>query len=215
MPEQRYIYVVLFSTPFRTGKFIRAVTRYPYNHSAISLSPKMEYVWSFARHYKAAAFYAGFTKESFLRYNQNGNIATIKICAVPISEENYSDLKKHIEFLENQGDEMIYNLISAAGFPFRKRIRIRNSYTCIEFVLSMLKKYADIPVLKERDFCTIKELSDILDGYRIYEGSAEKFIEKAHWCGDKFDEKKGFPFYFKKTVSNNAKLLCRFIKGEK
>ncbi len=215
MPEQKFLYVAFFSTPFRTGEFIRAVTKYPYNHAAVSLSPEMKYVWSFSRHYKGAPFYAGFTKESLLRYDQNGNIAQIKLCAVPISEENYHRIEKDIEYLEKHRDDTLYNLISAGAFPFRKQIHIKNALTCVEFVLSMLKKYADIPVLKNRDFCTVKELSEALNSYTIFEGSAEKYIRKAEWCGDNFDEKKGFLFYFKNTVSNNAKLIWRFITGKK
>ena len=215
MSEHKFLYVALFSTPFRTGEFIRVMTKYPYNHAAISLSPEMKYVWSFSRHYKAAPFYAGFTKESLLRYEQNGNIAQMRLFAVPISEENFRGIKKEIEYLEKHRDETLYNLISAGAFLFRKQIHIKNSQTCVEFVLSMLKKYADIPVLRDMDFCNIKELSEILEPYIIYEGSAEKYIRSAEWCGDEFDKEMGLWFCFSKTVSNNAKLIWRFISRKK
>ena len=215
MEEKRFFYVAFLSTPYKMGEFIRKMTGFPYNHTAISLSPKMKYLYSFSRHYKNAPFYGGFTKESVLRYRKKDIFARIKICAVPVSEENYQKAKKRLEFFANHSEEYIYNMISAACFPFKTRVKIKNSFTCVEFVLSMLKKYAEVPVLKNKKFCSIKELSALLEDYKIYEGSAEKFIENAGWEGDTFPQEKGKWFYWKKTALNNGKLVYRFVKREK
>lgn len=215
MEEKRFFYVAFLSTPYKMGEFIRKMTGFPYNHTAISLSPKMKYLYSFSRHYKNAPFYGGFTKESVLRYRKKDIFAKIKICAVPVSEENYQKSKKRLEFFTNHSEEHIYNMISAACFPFKTRVRIKHSYTCVEFVLSMLEKYSEIPVLKNKKFCSIKELSALLEDYKIYEGSAEKFIENACWEGDTFPQEKGKWFYWKKTALNNGKLVYRFAKREK
>ncbi|MBE6893359.1 MAG: hypothetical protein E7482_05040 [Ruminococcaceae bacterium] len=215
MEKKRFFYVAFLSTPYKMGEFIRKMTGFPYNHTAISLSPKMKYLYSFSRHYKNAPFYGGFTKESVLRYRKKDNFAKIKICAVPVSEENYQKAKKRLEFFANHSEEHIYNMISAACFPFKTRVRIKHSYTCVEFVLSMLEKYSEIPVLKNKKFCSIKELSALLEDYKIYEGSAEKFIENACWEGDTFPQEKGKWFYWKKTALNNGKLVYRFAKREK
>ena len=215
MEEKRFFYVAFLSTPYKMGEFIRKMTGFPYNHTAISLSPKMKYLYSFSRHYKNAPFYGGFTKESVLRYRKKDNFARIKICAVPVSEENYQKAKKRLEFFANHSEEYIYNMISAACFPFKTRVKIKNSFTCVEFVLSMLEKYAEIPVLKNKKFCSIKELSALLEDYKIYEGSAEKFIENACWEGDTFPQEKGKWFYWKKTALNNGTLVYRFVKREK
>ncbi|MBQ5322017.1 MAG: hypothetical protein J6J07_01065, partial [Oscillospiraceae bacterium] len=188
MEEKRFFYVAFLSTPYKMGEFIRKMTGFPYNHTAISLSPKMKYLYSFSRHYKNAPFYGGFTKESVLRYRKKDIFAKIKICAVPVSEENYQKAKKRLEFFANHSEEYIYNMISAVCFPFKTRVKIKNSFTCVEFVLSMLEKYAEIPVLKNKKFCSIKELSALLEDYKIYEGSAEKFIENACWEGDTFPQ---------------------------
>ena len=215
MEEKRFFYVAFLSTPYKMGEFIRKMTGFPYNHTAISLSPKMKYLYSFSRHYKNAPFYGGFTKESVLRYRKKDNFARIKICAVPVSEENYQKAKKRLEFFANHSEEHIYNMISAACFPFKTRVKIKDSFTCVEFVLSMLEKYAEVPVLKNKKFCSIKELSALLEDYKIYEGSAEKFIENACWEGDTFPQEKGKWFYWKKTALNNGTLVYRFVKREK
>ena len=215
MAEKRFIYAVFLSTPYRMGKFIRKMTGFPYNHTAVSLSSKMKYLYSFSRHYKNAPFYGGFNRESILRYRNKDEIAMIKICAVPISEENYRKAKKRLEFLADHSEEHIYNMISAACFPFKTRVRIKRSFTCVEFVLSMLKKYSEIPEIKNKKFCSVRELSELLEGYKIYEGSTEKFLKNAGWEGDTFPEEKGKWFYWKKTAINNGKLVYRFAKREK
>ena len=213
--EKRFIYVAFLSTPYRIGKFIRKMTGFPYNHTAISLSPEMKYLYSFSRHYKNAPFYGGFTKESILRYHHQGETAMIKICAVPVPEENYQKAKKRLEFFANHSEEHIYNMISAACFPFKTRVRIKSSFTCVEFVLSMLQKYAEIPVLKNKKFCSIRELSELMEDYTVFEGSAEKFLKNAAWEGDTFPDEKGKLFYIRKTALNNGKLVYRFAKREK
>ena len=213
MEKQRYLYVVFLSTPYRTGSFIRTVTGFPYNHMGISLSPKFRYFYSFSRHYKAAPFYGGFTKESVLRYRHNGKTAALRICAVPVREEQYQEAKKRLEFLEEHSEAFVYNMISAMCFPFRVNVRVDRSYTCAEFVLSMLRKYSDISVLKDGSFCSIKDAFAILEPYKIFEGSAEKYIRNAGWHGDTFPEEKGKWFYTKKTFYNNGRLAYRFMKG--
>ena len=129
-----------------------------------------------------------------MRYNNNGKIAKIKICAVPVSEENYQNAKKQIKDIESCADEYIYNFISAATFPFRKTVVVKKSYTCVEFVLSMVRKYSDIPELKEEKFLSIEDFCEMLDSYKVYEGSIEKFFAGADWEGDSFAEEKGTLF---------------------
>ena len=215
MEEKRFFYVALLVTPFGTGTLIRTVTGFPYNHMGISFSPEMKNFYSFARYYKKQPFYAGFVKESVLRYNNNGKIAKIKVCAVPVTEENYQKAKEHVEFFINTSEEQIYNFISAVCFPFRKRVNVKNSLMCVEFVFDMLQKFTDIPEIKNKKFCSIKELSEILDCYKVYEGSVEKFFEGASWENDGFIEEKGWTFYVKKAAVTNAELFLRFIKREK
>lgn len=106
-------------------------------------------------------------------------------------------------------------MISAAFFPLKTRVRIKRSYTCVEFVLSMLRRYSNITVLKNKKFWSIKELAELLDEYTVYEGSAKKFLEDIDWSDDTFPEEKGKWFYIKNTAKNNSKLVYRFIRRKK
>lgn len=213
MEEQKYLYIAFVSSPYLTGKIIRKFTKYPYNHMEIGFSSDLDYFWSFSRRYKKAPFYAGFTPESAKRFLNRGKYADIKICAVPVSSEQFLLAKKETEYLYEHREEYIYNLIGAFGYNFGKFIRIEKSAICVEFVLSMLKKHGGISVLNEKDFFSIKELSSILDEYKIYEGSGEKFYKTAEWKEDEFPKEKSGFFYMKNTIKTNAELIKRFLKS--
>ena len=214
MEEKRFLYVLFLITPFGTGKLIRTVTGFSYNHMGIAFSPEIKYFYSFARYNKKTPFFAGFTKESALRYNNNGKIAKVKICAVPVSEENYQEAKKYLDYIKDHADDYIYNFASAVSFPFRKRVIIKKSYTCAEFVLSMLRRFSDVPGLREEKFLSIKETCEILDPYTVYEGSIEKFFEGADWEGDAFLEEKSVYSCWKDTFLNILRMFRRLIKNE-
>lgn len=208
---KRYIYVVFTSTPYKTGTFIRAITRYPYNHVSVTLDPTVKTLYSYARHYKNAPFYGGFVRESILRYKNEGKTALIKICALPITERRFEKAGEFLEHLERNAEGLVYNMFSAALFPLKKEVKIKGSFTCVSFAAHFIKKFAFVPFLETGEFCSIKKLAMNLEKYTIYEGSAEKFLADATWNGDKFMEEKNRWFRIKKTVGNNKKLVEKLI----
>lgn len=212
MEERKYIFVVFEKTTLGMGKFIRAVTGFPYNHAGISFSEDIGTIYSFSRKYKKAPFYGGFVAESPLRLKNGKRTGKIKICAIPLKKKDFSEAENYIAEMFEEREKYIYNMISAALFPFGIRAEIKNSFTCAEFVLSMLKNFTDIKFREKKDFYSIKELSEVLEPYKIYEGSGEKFLSGAAWGKDSFSEDKSFFFLLGKTIGNNAELLKRFIK---
>ena len=125
MEEKRFFYVALLVTPFGTGTLIRTVTGFPYNHMGISFSPEMKNFYSFARYYKKQPFYAGFVKESVLRYNNNGKIAKIKVCAVPVTEENYQKAKEH-SYIQGLCRQEVRVLSTTTSFTLKTESTISN-----------------------------------------------------------------------------------------
>ncbi len=214
MPIKKYIYVVFTSTPYKTGIFIRAVTSYPYNHVSVSMDPEIKTLYSYSRHYKSAPFYGGFVRESILRYKNDGKTALIKVCAIPVTEKRFEKAKKYLEYLEKNSNDLVYNMFSAVLFPFKKEIKINNSFTCVAFALHFIKKFAFLPYINKNKFCSIKSLAASLEKFTIYEGSAEKFIVGADWNGDTFPEEKGRWFAIKKTAGNNIRLVEKLISGK-
>lgn len=215
MEEQKHIYVVLSRTPFGTGKLIRFVTGFPYNHSGVSLTERPEIIYTIARFHETTPYYAGFMKESVLRYQKGDRISDFAIFAVPVSEKQLSEVKERIRYFSEHSDEYVYNFFSAAAFPFRKRVFIDRSFTCLEFVLDTLTKHTDLTDKIDHYYCSIEELFNILLPYKIYEGSAKTFFPGAEKGNDPFFDKKPLPYFIKKGFAYNRELIKRFFRRKK
>ncbi len=189
---EKYIYAILFSTPFNTGKFIRLITGFPYNHGGIAFDFEMKKFYSFARRYKSTPFYGGFVMESLLRYKHGKNIATAAVYKIPVSEEQFESAKNRVSQMQRENEDYLYNFASAFFFPLEHWVEIEKAYTCMEFVLSMLKTYADVPELKAKEFYSIEEFYGLMEPYKCFEGSVKPFLRNADWEEDKFPQKYGF-----------------------
>ena len=85
--EKQHIYVVFSSTPYKMGKFIRAMTRESYNHVSIALDESLSQMYSFSRRYYRTPLYGGFVHESRSRYHVNGDATRICLCALPVTSQ--------------------------------------------------------------------------------------------------------------------------------
>ena len=63
MKSKYNLYVLLTRTPLKTGKFLRKVTNFEYNHCSISFDKDFKILYSFSRRHKNSTFYACFTIE--------------------------------------------------------------------------------------------------------------------------------------------------------
>lgn len=193
--DEKNIYIIFSSTNCKVGSMIRLITREKYNHVSIALEDNFKTLYSFARYYKNTPLYAGFTEESPLRYNSNNKHAGIKIYKVPVTKKEYNIISNHINSMKQNPESYVYNFFSAATFPFKKKVIINGSYTCIEFVLYLLGKLENKEIIKKDNFYSIKDLGKILNKYLMFEGkSNEIFNEKTDWGNDKFLEKKSIAF---------------------
>ncbi len=206
----KYIYILFSATPYKTGAFIRSVLRNHYNHVAISLDESLSKMYSFSRYHANAPFFAGFVKESFSRYEWNGNFSDVKVCKIKVSDEAYERIETHIERMSRQSKAYVYNYYSAVMQPLHHRVRIRNAYTCVEFVGDVLSM-TDIGV-KFGDYHSIPGLEEVCKPYIIYEGSARSYPAAASWKGDDFQEKLPISEGFAATAASFGRLTRRGIE---
>ncbi len=199
----KYIYILFAATPYKTGSFIRHVLHNRYNHVALSFNENLSEMYSFSRYHANAPFFAGFVKESFNRYEWHGSFSDIKICRLSVSDKKYDFLKKHIERMRSHSKAYVYNYYSAAMTPLHHRVRIRNAYTCVEFVGDLISM-ADVNV-RMGDFHSIPGLEKICAPYVIYEGSARTYPAVGSWKGDAFRVK----LPVKKGIAETAKSFGR------
>ena len=206
----KYIYILFSATPYKTGSFIRKVLRNRYNHVALSFDEDLSNMYTFSRFHANAPFFAGFTKESFGRYEWHGNFSDIKVCRLHVSDKQNDLIKTHIQRMHRQKKVYVYNYYSAAMTPLHHRVRIRNAYTCVEFVGDILSM-TDIGV-KFGDFHSLPGLEKICAPFVVYEGSAQTYPGAKGWRGDDFKEKMPISDGIMATVESFGRLTKRGIE---
>ncbi len=184
---KKYIYVLFSATPYKTGGFIRRMIRNHYNHVALSLDRDFSSMYSFSRYHQNTPFFAGFVKESFSRYEWQGDFSDIKVCRIEVSERIYELMRMRLERMCSQADAYVYNYYSAAMTLFHQRVKIRNAYTCVEFVGDLLSM-TDLDI-KYGEFHSLPKLEAICTPYMIYQGSAREYPAVHSFPGDDYQEK--------------------------
>lgn len=168
MNDQKYLYVLFSATPYRMGRMIRFVTGEPYNHVAIALEEDLTELYAFARRYYHTPFYGGFVTEHPYRYHHNGATAQIRLCRLPVSDEQWQKLQQRLSKMSAHPERYLYNHLSALLAPLHRKITIRDAFTCAEFTVSVLQELGlDVST---RKFYTIGELEKKLEAYRFYDG---------------------------------------------
>ena len=204
------LYVVFSSTPYKMGRFIRVMTRHRYNHVAVSLDPELRWLYSFARHYRNTPFYGGFVRETPARYRYRGRVARIKVCAIPITDAQRSELETLLRGMKRASRRYRYNLLSATTVLFHRRVRLPNAYTCVEFVVDLIHRIVPEISLDPARTYSVHQLGEMFAQYEIYSG---EFPERDAVIRDGFDRKKpNFWQVIWLTLSSNCKLLASLFQ---
>ena len=193
------IYVAFLSSNYWTGAFIRQFTRYKFSHVALSETPDLEKMYSFARKYRNTPFVGGFVIELPSRYFVSEKKVPVKVCKLTLSDEEYEKVMARIASFKQTPDQYKYNYFSALAYWFKRPYRKKDAFICIEFVL-----YA----LGVDRFMTIKELERLLSDSVVYEGTMDELIaESARQAGgDDYFEKKSMWFMVKNFTKDIAHL---------
>lgn len=182
--SSKMLYVVFSATPLKIGSIIRAITRGEYNHVALSFEKDLSKLYSYARYHKSTPFYGGFVEEGAARYKHKNKVAKIYVCAIPLPDAVYGEIRERIAAMQAAPERYKYNMFSAAAVPVSKRIHIDGCYTCVEFVTSILSMvFSDI---SNHEFYTIEALRKRLAKYFIYKGP----FPRCEFASDEHYEKK-------------------------
>lgn len=195
------IYIVFLASNYKSGKFIRTLTKTKYSHVAMSNSPQLTEMYSFSRHYYNTPFVAGFVRELPSRYLCNGADTPVKVCKISITDERYEWIMKIVRSFMKNRKQMKYNFLSALTYPLHKSVKIRNAYICIEFIRM---------ILGIQRFLTIPQLEKQLNEYVIYEGGI-RALAKSDSITDDYFEKKSFRFKVSHTMADLVHLIRRAL----
>ena len=195
------IYVAFLTSNYKMSAFIRRFTRNKFSHITISESPTLEKMYSFARKYQNTPFVGGFVIELPSRYFISEKKVPVKVCRIPLEDEEYDKVMARIASFKQTPDQYKYNYFSALAYWFKRPYRKKDAFICIEFVL-----YA----LGIDEFMTIKEFEKRLENNVIYEGYMDEIVKessKSEKNGDDFFEKQSVWFSVKNFSKDIATLI--------
>ncbi len=203
--KHHYIYVAFLVTNTNMGRLIRLFTRNQYSHVSIAFEHDLNKMYSFARYNINSPISGGFVVEEPYRYLINNSDIYVKICKLPVSAVEYKRIKKEVEYFHKNKEEMIYNTLNAVLSLIKKRLEMKNTFTCLEFVTYLLR-YPNI--------LAIRELEERLEQYVVYYGS---YRDITKWQQESIDEED----YFRRrhiievmmdTVSHLKKVMVRLLE---
>jgi hypothetical protein len=199
-----YIYVVFIVTNTNMGKLIRFFTRNQYSHVTVAFDKDLRNMYSFARYHINSPISGGFVVEQPERYLIGNNDVTIKICELPVTEEEYERIKTEVSFFQQNKEEMIYNTLNAVLSLLKRRISVKNTYTCLEFVTYLLR-YPNM--------LAIKELERSFEKYVVYHGSLKGITqwEKSYVNEDDYFRRRHVIGIVIDTVYHFRKIVARII----
>ena len=209
------IYVVLSKTPYKMGGFIRTVTHSKYNHVSIAFDSSLEEMYSFARYHKSTPLYGGFVRESSKRYLNGKKSAIIKVCKIPLTDEQLVLAKQFIVKFTESSERCLYNMLSILCYPFRHRVLIPKCFTCVEFALEFFKQINFDIGVKKNGFCSTSRFMKVLSKYEIYSGEINDVVKEPSYDGDRFYEKVGFFKSIGLTFSANGTVIKRLFTRKK
>lgn len=199
-----YLYVVFSNTPCKMGSFIRSVTHGEFNHVSVALDPYLREMYSFARLKFDMPFCGGFVREGAERYRVRGSAADISVCAIYVGQENVQRVRKKIAFMEKHKSDYVYNMLSAVLAPLHKGVRVKNSYTCVEFVTQLLR----IAGVQIKTTYSATETYNELKHMQLYRG---EYPPSALIADENYADHVSLPMNFFKSAKQLGRLFVRLV----
>ena len=189
----KYIYVAFLTTPTKIGKAIRKFTKNKYSHVVLSFNEDLRTMYSFARYNVNSPLVAGFVEESALRYYYfKQKDIPVKICKIPLTPQKHTEVLDYISSVRNNSEQYVYNLFALAAASIHKKVQIEKSYTCLEFVYSVLYSCKIETSIDINSYYSIVDLENALSKYVVYEGNFLTLTSSLNWGNDLF--------YYRKSV---------------
>ncbi|HWT75067.1 MAG TPA: hypothetical protein VN258_10170 [Mobilitalea sp.] len=204
--DYKYIYVAFLVTNTNMGKLIRLFTRNEYSHVTLAFNKELSRMYSFARYHVNSPISGGFVVELPDRYLLNNEDVMVKLCKLPVTEEEFKRIHQEIVYFHTNREEMLYNTPNAVLSLLRRRLHVKNAYTCLEFVTHLLR----IP-----NVLAIRELESRLDQYVVYSGSFRDIVKWQQTFSDDNDYliRRHVVMVVLDTVFHFKKIVVRLIRA--
>ncbi len=163
------IYIVLTYTGTILSKIVKIYTRKEYSHVSIALDENLDRMYSFGRIHAYNPFSAGFVHEeidkgTFKRFKKTKT----KIYSLEVNEEQYNDVVKIINDINNHRFNYRFNMLGLIGVLLNMKFKREDYFYCAEFVKYVLEESNidnDLPrIIKPDDFRHIDNLDIVYSG---------------------------------------------------
>lgn len=166
MDKTSYLYLMIAQTDTGIGSVIRTLSRFPYNHAALTLDPSLRRWVAFGRYIHNLPLYGGFINEPVERYLAKGQDIPVRIFRLEVTQEKYQQLEQLFSLAGNQDNGLLYNFYDLVANYFGQKIPIPGAYTCLGFACAVL----------EREFLSFRELNAYLGPYLYYDGTLSALV---------------------------------------
>lgn len=164
------IYIILTHTGTNLSKLIKNYTKDEFSHVSIALDVELKHMYSFGRLNPYNPFWAGFVHEyiddgTFKRFY----LTKTRVYSLEVTDEQYKSIKDTIQKIEQEKEQYKFNILGLFAAGFRKKIVMKKSFYCAEFVKYVMEQAqieTELPeVAKPEDFKKIKKLKEIYSGF--------------------------------------------------
>lgn len=164
------IYIILTHTGTNLSKLIKSYTKDEFSHVSIALDPELKQMYSFGRLNPYNPFWAGFVHEkiedgTFKRFY----MTKTRVYSLEVTEEQYQIIKNKIQEIEKEKEQYTFNILGLFAAGFHKKIEMKKSFYCAEFVkhvMDQAKIETGLPeIARPEDFKKIKNLQEVYSGF--------------------------------------------------
>ena len=165
------IYILLSRTETAPARVIRAVTKGYFSHVSLSLYPRTDHFYSYARRHVDLPMFAGFVSENihtkvFARYPD----APCAVYAFTVSDESYMKAKKLIRYFRLNKQRATYSFLGAPAMQLGLPVKRKYKYTCSQFAAFVLHYSGAVRLHKDPYLMFPDDFPKIKGAELVYEG---------------------------------------------
>lgn len=170
-----YVYLLFTRSNSIMSKTIYHLTSDEYTHVSISVDPKLNDFYSFARRYSYTPLPAGFTKESvFKGFYSRFDCVPCRLCAVEVDKDTYHKIRLFLqEFYENK-ERYKYDVLGTILCKLGKVYPRDNYRFCSQFVSEVLVYGEVIEIERELGLIRPMELAAFVEEHTVFEGNIQQ-----------------------------------------
>lgn len=165
------IYILLSRTETAPAKVIRAVTGSYYSHVSLSLYPRIDHFYSYARRHVDLPMFAGFVSENihtkvFARYPN----VPCAVYAFEVSDRSYERAKKLIAYFRQHKKEATYSFLGAYAMKIGLPVKRKYKYTCSQFAAYVLYYSRAVKLSKDPYLMFPDDFPSVQGAKLVYKG---------------------------------------------